>query len=188
MHTNYLDRLVQLIRQCEIYQGKTRVNDWNEAFEYVIVQFMQTRQNRGKLFFIGNGGSAAIASHMTADFMKNGRMRAISLYDASILTCLGNDCGYEQVFAESLEMLAEDGDLLVAVSSSGNSPNIVQAIETARKNTMSVITFSGFRPDNRIRSMGDYNIYVPVEHYGMVESIHTLLLQQIADELLSRKE
>ena len=187
MHTDYLDTLIQLIRKSEIYQGQMQIKDWNEAFEGVVSCFIRTREVHGKLFFIGNGGSAAIASHMTADFLKNGSMRTVSLYDVALLTCLGNDYGYEQVFAKSLGRLMKKDDLLVAISSSGNSPNIVEAIQTAHMKEGSVITFSGFRADNRIRSMGNWNVYVPAEHYGMVESIHTVFLQQIVDELLVRK-
>ena len=121
---------------------------------------------------------------MTADFMKNGRMRTVSLYDSAMLTCMGNDYGYEHIFSTPLEVLAKEADLLVAISSSGNSPNIVNAIQTAKKKRMQIVTLTGFEKENRICRSGTYNLYVPVCHYGIVESIHNLILQQIVDTLM----
>ena len=118
--------------------------------------------------------------------MKNGGMKTYSLYDNSVTTCMGNDYGYEYIFSRPLEFLGNKGDLLVAISSSGNSQNIVNAVQVARKKDMEVLTLSGFRKENRIIGMGVYNIYVPVSHYGMVESIHNLILQQIVDTILER--
>lgn len=139
-----------------------------------------------QLFFIGNGGSSAIASHMTADFMKNGGMKTYSLYDNAVTTCMGNDYGYEYIFSKPMEFLVGEGDLVVAISSSGNSNNIINAIETAQMKKATVITFTGFKSDNRARQMGDINVYVPCEKYGIVESIHNLILQQIVDLIMDR--
>lgn len=180
-----MDTLFRCLETTQIY-GLDGIlyKDFEEAMSRVTELFLEVRKNKKHLFFIGNGGSAAIASHMTADFMKNGRMKTISLYDSSVVTCFGNDYGYEHIFSRSLESLAEKGDLLVAISSSGNSANIVNAIQTAREKETRIITLSGFQKDNRICGMGNYNIYVPVSHYGMVESIHNLMLQQIVDTLM----
>lgn len=145
----------------------------------------QVRADRRQLFFIGNGGSAGIAVHMTADFLKNGRMRTIDLYAPTTLTCLGNDYGYEYVFSKQLEILAARGDVLVAISSSGNSPNILRAAETVRATGGVVITFTGFKEDNLLRVMGDRNLYVPSMAYGIVESIHNQILQQVVDEIMA---
>lgn len=136
--------------------------------------------------FYRNGGSAAIASHMTADFMKNGGMRTYSLYDNSVTTCMGNDYGYEFIFSRPLELLIKENDLLVAISSSGNSMSIVNAVAVAKEKGAEVITLSGFKQDNKIRQMGDYNLHVGIEHYGIVESVHNLVLQQVVDVILER--
>ena len=157
-----------------------------DAFCVILEAFIKSKRRKSQLFFIGNGGSSAIASHMTADFMKNGGMRTYSLYDNAMLTCMGNDYGYGYVFSKPLEYLLQPDDLLVAISSSGNSQNIVKAIEVAKKKRAKVITFTGFKPDNRVKQMGDINVYVPCEKYGMVESIHNLILQQIVDEIMER--
>ena len=145
--------------------------------------FMDIRNKKHMVYFIGNGGSAGIASHMTVDFLKNGRMRTHSMLDSSVITCLGNDYGYEYVFSEQLRITAQAGDLLVAISSSGNSPNIVNGIQMAKEKGCSIITLSGFRADHKISAVGDYNIHVPSMEYGIVESLHQMILQQIVDEI-----
>lgn len=137
-------------------------------------------------FFIGNGGSSAIASHMTADFMKNGGMNTYSLYDNAVTTCMGNDYGYQYIFSRPMEFLLREGDLVVAISSSGNSANILNALETARMKGASIITFTGFEPNNRAKQTGDVNVYVPCRKYGIVESIHNLILQQVVDLIMER--
>ncbi len=181
----YLQELAEYIEATKIYDMEgAPYTDQEAGMQRLTELFLETRKNGKHLFFIGNGGSAAIASHMTADYMKNGRMKTISLYDSSVITCFGNDYGYEELFSRSLEYLGENGDLLVAISSSGNSPNIVNAIQTAKEKGMKVVTLSGFQRRNRISMSGDYNIYVPVSRYGMVESIHNLILQEIVDVLM----
>ncbi len=187
MHQEYLDQLARCLRDTKVYDRQgTAVEGYEEAIECMVQLFSSVKQAKKNVFFIGNGGSAAIAIHMTADFMKNGGMRTVSLYNNSVMTCMANDYGYENVFSSPLELLAREGDLLVAISSSGNSPNIVNAVNTALKKGMQIITFSGFRRENRINSMGDYNVHVPVSHYGIVESIHNLILQQMVDTILER--
>lgn len=167
-------------------EKKGTVALYDEGLTVLFDTFRHQKDSAGRVFFIGNGGSAAIASHMTADFLKNGGMRTCSLYDSAVMTCIGNDYGYEHIFAKPLSKLGSPGDLLVVISSSGNSPNIVRAIETAREKEIFVITFTGFKPDNKARQLGNINVYVPCEEYGKVESIHQLILQQIVDMILER--
>jgi D-sedoheptulose 7-phosphate isomerase len=140
-----------------------------------------------KLIFIGNGGSAAIASHQAVDYWKNGGLTALAFNDASLLTCISNDFGYERVFAEPIGRFAHEGDVLVAISSSGQSPNILRGVEAARKVGCHVITFSGFDASNPLRGAGDLNFYVPSYSYGIVEITHLSLLHAILeDSMLSR--
>ena len=146
----------------------------------------KARTAKKKVFFIGNGGSAGIAAHMTADFLKNGRMRAINMYGAATITCLGNDYGYEYIFSKQLELLADEGDVLIAISSSGSSPNILLAADMMKKCGGTVVTLTGFREDNKLRQKGDYNLYVPSMEYGIVESIHNQILQQVVDEMMAQ--
>lgn len=187
MYQEYLDKLIYNLNNIILYnQNNVPYKDYEAAMTQLVDVFTKVKMNGKQVFFVGNGGSAAIASHMTADFMKNGGMKTYSLYDSSVTTCMGNDYGYEYIFSRPLEFLANEHDLLVAISSSGNSKNIVNAIKVAKQKGCVVITFSGFLKDNVIRSMGDYNLHVPISHYGIVESVHNLILQQIVDTILER--
>lgn len=157
---------------------------YRNGFDSLIGFFETIKKNESQVFFAGNGGSAAIATHMTADFMKNGGVKTISLYDPAILTCLGNDYGYEYVFSKQLERLAGKNDLLVAISSSGESQNIINAIGAMKGKGATVLSLTGFDPDNTVRKSSDVCIYVPSKKYGIIESIHNLILQHVVDELM----
>ena len=187
MHTEYLKQLISYLETTQIYKAdKTPCKNYEEAMQKLVGLFSQIKKNEKQVFFIGNGGSAAIASHMTADFMKNGGMKTYSLYDNSVTTCMGNDYGYEYIFSRPMEFLVREGDLVVAITSSGNSANIIHAIETARIKKAAVVTFTGFWPDNKAKQMGNINVYVPCQKYGIVESVHNLILQQIVDMIMER--
>ena len=155
-------------------------------FQQLIHRFLKKRTEGHTVYFIGNGGSAGIAMHMTNDFLKNGRMKTHSMHDAATVTCLGNDYSYDDIFSKQLERVACAGDLLVAISSSGNSENIVRAIHSARKKQCEVLTLSGFDADNRIHSLGDWNLYIPCHVYGIVESLHNMVLQRIVDGMIEQ--
>ena len=140
----------------------------------------------GAVLWVGNGGSAALASHFAVDVFNAG-IRSTAFNDAALLTCMGNDCGYEQVFARPLALFANPGDVLVAISSSGRSPNILAAVAAARERGCAVITLSGFRPDNPLRALGDWNLYAPSEAYGPVETVHAILCHALVDALRERR-
>lgn len=134
-----------------------------------------------RIIFIGNGGSAAIASHMAADWMKNGRMPTMCFNDASALTCISNDLGYENVFSLPLQYHARLGDVLFAISSSGESESVLNAVNWARENRLNVVTLSGFDPQNRLRGKGGVNFYVPSRSYGTVEISHLAILHGLLE-------
>jgi D-sedoheptulose 7-phosphate isomerase len=156
----------------------------DEALRQVHEMLVKITRGPNKLMFVGNGGSAGIAGHSAIDFAKNGGIRSITFNDASSLTCLGNDLGYDQVFAKQVEMQALPGDVLVAISSSGQSPNILNAVTAARSKSCTVITLSGFKPANSLRKLGDINFYVEGEAYGFVEVTHQALLHVILDSAM----
>ena len=133
---------------------------------------------------IGNGGSAGIAGHMAIDFAKNGGVRSVTFNDASSLTCLGNDLGYDQVFAKQVEMQGLPGDILIAISSSGRSANILRAAEQAAAGKCAVVTLTGFTADNPLRAMGAVNFYAPSQVYGFVETAHQMVLHAILDSAM----
>lgn len=136
------------------------------------------------MFFIGNGASAAMAAHMSADASKNGEIKARCFNESSLMTAIGNDIDYKEVFAYPLNRYARSGDVLITISSSGNSPNIVRGIEVAREKGMKVITLSGMKEDNKSRQMGDLNFWIPSKSYGIVESTHQCLLHCWLDKYM----
>ncbi|MAF20397.1 MAG: phosphoheptose isomerase, partial [Parcubacteria group bacterium] len=125
--------------------------------------------------------------HMSTDFWKTCGIRAIAFNDSSLLTCLGNDFGYEYIFEKSIEMFADPGDILIAISSSGKSENILRGVDSAKSKECSVVTLSGFKDDNPLSSAGDFNFYVPAQKYGPVEVIHHSICHCILDAIVSCK-
>jgi len=160
----------------------------DEALQNSIKMIIEQAKAGGKILFIGNGGSASIASHMAVDFWKNAGIRALAFNDSSLLTCISNDYGYEHVFEKPIETFAEANDVLIAISSSGQSENILLAVKAARAKGAKIITLSGFDKDNPLRKSGDVNFYVPVLEYGHVEVIHLALCHCLVDVIIKNKE
>ena len=184
---NYYRRLSDLLGQTQATQKDGVSMDFFSAAEFVGQLAMTQTENGRKIIFIGNGASASISSHMATDYWKNGGMRAMAFNDAALLTCLSNDCGYENVFGKSVEMFADEGDILVAISSSGKSENILNGVRAARKMGAHIVTLSGFKSDNSLRSMGDFNFFVPDEEYGPVEIVHLSITHCILDAIIDLK-
>lgn len=147
----------------------------------------EVKRKNNKIIFIGNGGSASIASHQAVDFWKNGKIRALSFNDSSLLTCISNDFGYEHVFAKPVEMFSQKGDLIVAISSSGRSKNILNAVKCANKKGCKILTLSGFSKNNPLRTMGDVNFYVPSYSYGIVEILHLGICHSLLDYIIKQR-
>ncbi|GAG12744.1 unnamed protein product [marine sediment metagenome] len=182
---NYYSNLVSLINSVRVTDKEGNILNFNEGIEMVGNLIIPRIDSGHKLIFIGNGASAAISSHMATDFWKNGGMRAIAFNDSSLLTCISNDYGYEHVFEKPIEMFASMGDLLIAISSSGKSENILCGVQAARLKECKVITLSGFNNDNPLCAMGDLNFYVPSHSYGPVEIIHHSICHCILDVIIS---
>ena len=177
----YFDTLSRLIRRAECTDGAGQPVELAVAFERTRDYARATVASGNKIMFVGNGGSAGIASHLAADFSKAGRMPAMAFNDGAALTCLSNDLGYENVFSEQIKWHGRDGDVVIAISSSGKSPNIIRAAETAKAKGCSLVTFSGFGADNPLRPMGDVNLFVNSHAYGFVEVAHMALCHAILD-------
>ena len=142
-----------------------------------------------KTIIVGNGGSAAIASHVAVDLTKNARIRAMNFNEADLITCFANDYGYEQWMAKAVEQYGDAGDVLIAISSSGQSKNILNACEAARRTTFaSVVTLSGFDPANPLRQLGDENFWVGSRAYNLVELAHQFWLLALVDLIIGRSE
>lgn len=155
----------------------------DEGIDGLIKLLTNTRTNGGTLYIVGNGGSAAVASHAVTDFFNVGGLRAMSLHDSSTLTCFSNDYGYEHAFSRRVERLITKHDVLIGISSSGQSANIFNACESAVNKAASVITLSGFNADNPLRELGDYNYWLNTDDYGMAEIGHLFLLHYLSDLL-----
>jgi D-sedoheptulose 7-phosphate isomerase len=140
-----------------------------------------------KVIVVGNGGSAAMASHVAVDFTKAARIRAINFNEADLITCFANDYGYENWVAQALEAYADKGDLLVLISSSGNSQNILNGAKKAKEMGLLVITLSGFLPNNPLRELGNLNLWVDSTEYNIVEMTHHVWLVAIVDYMIETK-
>src|SRR5580658_9287934 len=173
----WIGSLANAMRAAEVTDLTSKKLTLESGCEWVRKFAHETHGAGNKLIFVGNGGSAGIASHLAIDYSKNGGLRALAFNDPSALTCLGNDLGYENVFAKQLDFHARPGDMLIAISSSGRSPNILEAVKTARARDCKVVTYSGFTEDNDLRRTGDVNFYVRANknEYGFVEIAHLAL-------------
>jgi D-sedoheptulose 7-phosphate isomerase len=138
-------------------------------------------QQHKRIFFVGNGGSNAICSHMMEDFAKVLRYESFSFTDPALITCFSNDYGYDNAMVEWLKVYFKQYDILVAISSSGNSANINNAVDFVNSVNKKVITLSGFRPDNKLRAKGLVNFYLDANSYGIVECYHQTILHCILD-------
>jgi D-sedoheptulose 7-phosphate isomerase len=152
-------------------------------FEIIKKNLNSLRLKRNKIYFFGNGASAAFANHMALDFSKNGRILSRSLSDSALLTALSNDYSYENAMLEFLKIegVTKD-DLVITISSSGNSPNVVSVLNYCKENNIKSLALSGLKNDNKSITLADYSIYVPMKTYGMVECIHQIFLHLILDE------
>lgn len=154
-----------------------------------IVESVNLLKDKKRIFFIGNGGSNSICSHMMEDYGKIAGYKTHTFSDAALITCYANDYGYEHAMAEWLKLHLESDDVLVAISSSGNSKNIINAVQVAKSKGCDVIGLSGFKSDNSLKELGIINFYLPVENYGIVECYHQIILHVVLDELaLIRKK
>jgi D-sedoheptulose 7-phosphate isomerase len=155
----------------------------DEFFGEVIHLTEEVRHGGSTAFFIGNGASASMSSHMAADFAKNGKVHTETFTDLALITAVANDISYDEVFRIPLMSRGKPGDILVSISSSGASPNILKATATARELGMTVVTLSGMNSENPLKRMGHLNAFVPAPTYGFVETAHAALLHFWMDRI-----
>lgn len=150
---------------------------------------LQASENGKKTIIVGNGASSAIASHVSVDLTKNANIRCVNFNEPDLITCFANDYGYENWIEKAIDFYGDEGDVLIAISSSGQSMNILNGCKTAKRKKFSeVITLSGFRPDNPLRQSGDINLWVDSKEYNFVENIHQLWLLAVVDLIIGRSE
>jgi len=136
----------------------------------------RVRVQEKTVYLIGNGASASMASHFAADLAKNGHLHTQVFSDICLVTAVSNDINFSEIYAEPLRRRGKKGDLLVAISSSGKSPNILRGVEVARSLGLTVVTLTGFNGDNPLRRLGELNAYLPARTYGEAETAHAAIL------------
>jgi D-sedoheptulose 7-phosphate isomerase len=184
----YYRVLRELTRNIVVADKSGRSIGTQAGFDKAIMMIKKCAKSGGKLIFIGNGASAAISSHMSADFWKNGKIKAVAFNDIALLTAVSNDYGYPFVFEKPVKMFAQKKDLIFAISSSGRSENILRAVKAARLLGASVITLSGFHKANPLRKMGSINFYIPAGEYGLVEVLHHSICHCLLDSIVSGRK
>jgi D-sedoheptulose 7-phosphate isomerase len=145
-----------------------------------------TQKNSGKVIVVGNGGSAAIASHVAIDLTKAANIRSVNFNEASLLTCFSNDYGYESWVEKALDFYVDNNDMVILISSSGQSKNILNGAKKAIEIGIPLITFTGFSSGNPLRKIGDINFWVDSSTYNVVESIHQMWLLSVVDYLIEK--
>tara|TARA_Y100000590_G_scaffold11662_1_gene14260 strand:- start:52 stop:600 length:549 start_codon:yes stop_codon:yes gene_type:complete len=175
--SNYFSELKNLISS----------NDNLKLISKTVLKLKKIKK-KNKVIIFGNGGSAAIASHFTIDMLKNTNIQCITLGDSSLITCLTNDYGYENLNQKFIEYYGNSGDILIAISSSGESKNIINACKKAKKLKFSnIITLSGFKKKNNLSKMGNINFWVNSKNYNLVENTHQIYLLSMIDLLTKKK-
>ena len=149
---------------------------------------LKIKENGKKVIIAGNGGSAAMASHVAVDFTKQGGVRTVNFNEADLITCFANDYGYEHWVAKAVEFYGDEGDLAILISSSGNSENIVNAAKTAKSMGMIVITFTGFKSDNPLNQNGHLNFWLDSKAYNIIENTHQIWLLMVCDLIIGEVE
>ena len=182
--SSYLETLASLTRETRVTDLSGAAVSLDDGAE-LAVQMLLSTQDSGKVMVVGNGGSASIASHMQNDLCKAVGLRGMVFTEQPLLMALANDDGYETVFQRPVELWGQPGDVLMAISSSGRSENVLRAARAATLRRCKVVTLSGFDPDNPLRGMGDLNFHVASDIYGFVENAHAAITHFMTDRARS---
>ena len=148
---------------------------------------LEIKKNNSKVMIFGNGGSAAIASHVSIDLTKNAGIRTMNYNEADLITCFSNDYGYDRWVEKTIEFYAESKDALILISSSGKSQNMINGAKEARKKGIKkIITFTGNNKKNKLKKLGDINFWVDSKAYNHIENIHQVLLLSLVDLIIGK--
>lgn len=177
----YIEQIYRLLSKLSFRNQSGQELGMEEGFLLWKELTLTVRNHDQTVFMIGNGASASMASHFAADLAKNAQVRTEVFSDLSLVTAISNDLGYEEVFAEPLRRRGHSGDMLVAISSSGKSSNILAAANVARCLGITMVTLSSMDPVNPLRSMGNLNAYISADTYGLAESCHAVILHYWMD-------
>jgi D-sedoheptulose 7-phosphate isomerase len=139
------------------------------------------KKNSGKIIIFGNGGSASIASHFSVDMTKNAKIKTINLNEYNLITCFANDYGFENWISKAIEFYSEKEDLIILISSRGESKNMIKAARKIKKLKLKLITFTGFKKNNSLKKLGDINIWINSKNYNYIENVHQIIMLSIVD-------
>ena len=176
---NYLTDFSHLIRP-----NKEIVNKLITVRDVVL----KTSKINGKVLIFGNGGSSAIASHVSVDLTKNAKVRAVNFNEADLITCFSNDYGYERWVEKSVDFYADKNDLLILISSSGKSKNMINACKAAKRKKIKVISFTGHTKNNPLSKISDLSLWINSKAYNFVENTHQIWLLTVCDLIIGKRE
>ena len=176
-----IEKFSQIIGLTKITNEQKQPNDLEVAFALLQERLLKLKNDHQNLYIVGNGGSAGVAAHAVTDFFNVAKIRATTLHESSLLTCMANDFGYENAVARMLAQLLNPSDIVIAISSSGNSMNMRNAATIACEKGAYVVTLTGFSDENPLRRLGHMNIWLDSDVYGFIEVGHQFILHNIAD-------
>ena len=182
--SKYLQKLSDLMMTTAVTDRFGSPLSLDEGADKAVEKILSVGTHSRKIMLVGNGGSSSVVSHVQNDLCKAVGVRAIVFTEQPLLTALGNDLGYGSVYEWPTELWAEPGDLMIAVSSSGKSENILRAVHSSTGKGCDLITFSGFDAENPLRSLGALNFHVGSHVYGFVETAHAALTHFLTDRAM----
>ena len=150
--------------------------------------FLRTSKKKGKILIFGNGGSAAISSHVSVDLTKNAKIRTVNFNESDLITCFSNDYGYERWVEKSVDFYADANDTLVLISSSGKSKNMINACKAAKKKKIKVISFTGHTRNNPLSKAADLSLWINSKAYNFVQNTHQVWLLTVCDLIIGKRE
>jgi D-sedoheptulose 7-phosphate isomerase len=180
MKNNYINKYLDKL-------SKILVDFNKKDFLKIAKLLKKTKSIKGKVILVGNGGSAAMASHVSVDLTKMCGIRAVNFNEADLLTCFSNDYGYENWVQKALSFYADKKDLLIFISSSGESKNIINGANYAKKIGCKVITLTGFNKTNKVKKIGHINLWLDSKNYNFIEMTHHTWLLSIVDFIAKAK-
>ena len=177
----YLDKYIEnfKLKITEVQLQKNHIKD--------IFKVLMKYKNKNQVHIFGNGGSASIASHFSMDLTNNSAIKCISYNDPSIITCYANDFKFENWISRTIYKYGKKNDLLILISSSGESKNMINAVKMAKKKKFNrIITFTGFKKNNSLKKIGNLNVWVDSRNYNVIENIHQFYLLLLVDMIKNR--
>jgi D-sedoheptulose 7-phosphate isomerase len=172
----------------ERYKKSLLQTDVSETMTAMKKLLLKTRDSGNKVLIVGNGGSAAMASHVSVDLTKQAGIRTVNFNEADLITCFANDYGYENWVTKAIEFYGDEGDVAILISSSGKSKNMINAAAQANKMGMHVITLTGFEQDNPLKKLGELNFWLDSRAYNIIENTHQIWLLIVCDLIIGKIE